>query len=98
MNMLQQTTSFIRQLALSQGFDHCGIAKAEKLDEDAQRLEQWLSKGLHASMQYMENHFDMRVDPTRLVPGAKSVITLLKNYFPAVDSKNTQPKISKYAW
>jgi epoxyqueuosine reductase len=98
MNTLQQTTSFIRQAALSQGFDHCGIARAQKLDEDAQRLEQWLSKGLHASMQYMENHFDLRVDPSRLVPGAKSVITLLKNYFPSATQQPGAPGISKYAY
>ncbi|HEY0041419.1 MAG TPA: tRNA epoxyqueuosine(34) reductase QueG, partial [Flavisolibacter sp.] len=67
------------------------------LTEDARRLEAWLNQGLHGKMQYMENHFDLRIDPTKLVPGAKSVITLLKNYYPekTVDSEF---KISKYAY
>src|SRR4030095_2870267 len=85
-------------MALALGFDFCGIAKAEKLDEDAKRLEQWLNKGMHGSMRYMENHFDLRVDPQKLVPGAKSVITLLINYFPSHRQNNTSPKISKYAY
>ena len=72
----------IKELATRLGFDHCGIAKAEVLGEDAKRLEQWLAKGMQGTMHYMENHFDMRIDPSKLVPGAKSVITLLLNYFP----------------
>lgn len=74
----------VREFASRLGFEHCGIAKAVKLDEDARRLESWLHKGMHGSMKYMENHFEMRVDPSKLVPGARSVITLLLNYFPAV--------------
>ncbi|MBK8520446.1 MAG: tRNA epoxyqueuosine(34) reductase QueG [Chitinophagaceae bacterium] len=85
-------------LATRLGFDFCGIAKAQLLHEDARRLEQWLSKGMHGSMQYMENHFDMRIDPSKLVPGAKSVITLLLNYFPEKEQSETAPKISKYAF
>jgi epoxyqueuosine reductase len=84
-------------LAATFGFDQCGIAKAQPLDEDARRLESWLNKGMHGSMQYMENHFELRVNPTKLVPGAKSVITLLKNYYPA-DNIQSNLKISKYAW
>ena len=61
-----------------------GIARAEHMDEEARRLEQWLSKGYHGEMAYMANHFDMRVDPTKLVPGAKSVISLLYNYYPSL--------------
>lgn len=80
------------------GFDHCGIAKAETLNEDARRLEQWLNKGMQGSMQYMENYFDLRIDPGKLVPGAKSVITLLKNYYPAEQQQPGIPKISKYAF
>ena len=79
------------------GFDHCGIAKARKLDDDARRLESWLQKGMHASMTYMENHFDLRVDPTKLVPGAKSVITLLLNYAPALPFPDKEVKIARYA-
>ena len=68
------------------------------MDEDARRLELWLNKGYHGSMRYMENHFDLRIDPSKLVPGAKSVITLLLNYFPAADQSKGTPKVAKYAW
>ena len=94
MNNTQQIKAFIRQL----GFDFCGIAKAQQLDEDARRLEQWLKKGLHGNMQYMENYFDLRIDPCKLVPGAKSVITLLLNYFPQQSQQSDTPNISKYAY
>jgi epoxyqueuosine reductase len=97
-NSLQQNTVFIKKAATELGFDRCGISRAQKLDEDAVRLEQWLHKGMHGSMQYMENYFEMRVDPSKLVPGAKSVITLLKNYYPSQDQKKGTPKISKYAF
>jgi len=90
----QQIRAFTRQL----GFDYCGIAKALQLDEDARRLEQWLKKGLHGNMQYMENYFDLRIDPTKLVPGASSVITLLLNYFPQQSQQSDTPNISKYAY
>jgi len=90
----QQIKAFTRQL----GFDFCGIAKAQQLDEDARRLEQWLKKGLHGSMQYMENYFDLRIDPGKLVPGARSVITLLLNYFPQQTQETDTPNISKYAY
>lgn len=90
----QQIKAFARNL----GFDYCGIARAQKLDDDARRLEKWLQQGMHGNMQYMENHFDLRVDPGQLVPGAKSVITLLLNYFPEQKQSPESPKISKYAW
>ncbi len=80
------------------GFDFCGIARAEKLNDDARRLENWLMKGMHGKMQYMENYFDLRTDPTKLVPGAKSVITVLLNYFPEESQKPDAPKIAKYAF
>jgi epoxyqueuosine reductase len=86
----------VKQLALQNGFDYCGIAKAQPLDEDARRLEKWLQQGMHGSMKYMENYFDLRVDPTKLVPGAKSVITLLKNYYPS--QLSAESRISKYAY
>lgn len=95
---LQQNTRYIKKTAAELGFGYCGIAKAEPLNEDARRLEQWLSKGMQGSMHYMEKHFDLRIDPGKLVPGAKSVITLLKNYFPSEQQKNNSPKISKYAF
>jgi epoxyqueuosine reductase len=90
----QQIKLFTRQL----GFDYCGIAKVQQLDDDARRLEQWLNKGWHGSMQYMENHFDLRIDPGKLVPGAQSVITLLLNYFPQQSQAPDTPHISKYAY
>ena len=85
-------------MASHAGFDYCGVAKAQVLDEDARRLESWLNKGLHGTMHYMENHFDLRVDPSKLVPGAKSVITLLLNYYPEKEQVTGAPKISKYAY
>lgn len=95
---LRTNTRWIKATAQSLGFEFCGIAKAGVLNEDARRLEQWLNKGMQGSMQYMENHFDLRIDPSKLVPGAKSVITLMKNYFPVEHQKNDAPKISKYAF
>lgn len=95
---IQKHTHQIKALAKKLGFDYCGIAKAVKLDKDARRLEQWLHQGMHGKMQYMENHFDLRVDPSKLVPGAKSVITLLKNYYPSVKQQPNTPLIAKYAW
>lgn len=81
------------------GFDQVGIAKAERLDEEAKRLEQWLSKGYQGSMHWMENHFEKRIDPTKLVPGAKSVISLVFNYHTDKEQKDPDaPKISKYAY
>lgn len=80
------------------GFDYCGIARAMPLDDDARRLERWLQKGMQGSMHYMENYFDLRIDPARLVPGAKSVITLMQNYFPGEEQSAAAPKISKYAY
>ncbi len=98
MNTPQNHTLFIKKTALRLGFDYCGIARSQRLDDDAFRLENWLNKGMHGSMQYMENHFELRIDPAKLVPGAKSVITLLKNYYPSQKQKSDAPKISKYAF
>ena len=98
MRSLTADSQFIKKTAQSLGFEHCGIARAMPLEEDARRLEQWLKKGYQGTMQYMENHFDLRVDPTKLVPGAKSVITLLQNYYPEARQKTDTPGISKYAF
>lgn len=95
---LDKITHLVKTFAHQQGFDYCGIAKAEKLDDDARRLESWLKKGYNGTMQYMENNFELRIDPAKLVPGAKSVITLLMNYFPLEKQDNNAPKISKYAY
>ena len=89
---------FVKQTAAQLGFDYCGIAKAEKLNDEARRLESWLNKGFNGSMSYMNNYFELRIDPSKLVPGAKSVITLLLNYFPAEQQKAEVPRISKYAY
>jgi epoxyqueuosine reductase len=91
-------TQVIKNLAAALNFDYCGIAKAEFLNDDARKLESWLNNSFHGSMKYMENYFDLRVDPAKIVPGAKSVITLLKNYFPSTAQHSDTPKISKYAW
>jgi epoxyqueuosine reductase len=80
------------------GFDYCGISRAEFLEEEAPRLENWLKKGMHGKMQYMENYFDKRLNPTLLVEGAKSVISLMLNYFPAQELNKSDYKISKYAY
>ena len=98
MNNRGNHTKLVKQFAYELGFDYCGIAKAERLNEDAERLESWLNKGFHGSMQYMENHFELRVNPAQLVPGAKSVITLLQNYFPSEQQTESAIKISKYAF
>ena len=96
--MKEKQTILVKQLAAELGFNFCGIAKATKLDDDARRLESWLNKGMHGSMHYMERYFDMRIDPGKLVPGAKSIITLLLNYFPNEKQHSNALKISKYAY
>jgi epoxyqueuosine reductase len=96
---IHQRTQFIKQSALALGFSFVGIAKARQLDEEAKRLEDWLNQGFHGEMSYMENHFDKRIDPTKLVDGAKTVVTLMYNYY--TEEKPTDenaPKISKYAY
>jgi epoxyqueuosine reductase len=92
-------SQLIKAEAMRLGFDQCGISKAEFLEEEAPRLEQWLKNNHHGSMSYMENHFDKRLDPRLLVDGAKSVISLSLNYFPADRQTDAEaPKISKYAY
>jgi epoxyqueuosine reductase len=97
-NQIEKHTTIVKKLAGQLGFDFCGIAQARRLEEDERRLANWLQKGYQGMMQYMENYFDLRVDPTRLVPGARSVITLLLNYFPAEQQIAGAPRISKYAF
>ena len=98
MTPVEKHTDFIKTKAYELGFDYCGIARAQRLDDDARRLEQFLSKGFQGSLHYLENHFDMRVDPTKLVPGAKSVVTLLKNYYPSEKQRPDAPQVAKYAY
>jgi epoxyqueuosine reductase len=95
---LSQKTALIKQIATRLGFSHCGIAKAQFLEQDAKRLEHWLNQNYHGQMAYMANYFDQRTNPSVLVPGAKSVITLLKNYYPAQQQKHNTAKIAKYAY
>lgn len=92
------TTTLIKSEAKRLGFLSCGISKAQFLEEEAPRLEKWLNQNMHGEMGYMENHFDKRLDPTKLVEGSKSVISLLLNYFPAEIQNETSFKISKYAY
>ena len=89
----------IKAWAQELGFLACGFAKAEKLDREESHLDQWLTNGFHGNMQYMENHREMRLDPTLLVPGSKSVISLAFNYYPENTKENeNNPQIAKYAW
>ena len=91
--------SFIKKKASELGFSFCGISKAGFLEEEAPKLEEWLSRGYQGKMRYLENHFDKRLDPTKLVPGAKSVISLVYNYYPKkIHQSDNSPKIAKYAY
>jgi len=99
MGSVDKNTSFIKQKATELGFLYCGISKADFLEDEAPRLENWLNQKKQGEMSWMENHFDKRLDPRLLVDGAKSIVTVLLNYFP----KETLPsegnfKISKYAY
>jgi epoxyqueuosine reductase len=94
----QQYTNLIKQKAGELGFMYCGISKAEFLEEEAPRLENWLNRQMHGQMHYMENHFDKRLDPRLLVPGAKSVVSLLLNYYPPETLPEDSLQISKYAY
>ncbi|MFT5892853.1 MAG: epoxyqueuosine reductase [Dokdonia sp.] len=91
-------TAFIKAEAKRLGFMSCGISKAGFLEEEAPRLEKWLKDNMNGEMQYMENHFDKRLDPTKLVEGSKSVISLLLNYYPTATQEEGSYKISKYAY
>ncbi len=99
MSTQQRHTDLIRAEAQRLGFEFVGFARAERLDDAARRLETWLGRGAHGRMAYMENHFDLRVDPTLLVPGAKTLICLTFNYFnPEKQTDPEAPKISQYAY
>ena len=98
MNNKSTYSSIIKQEAKRLGFDFCGISKAEFLEEEAPRFEKWLNEKKHGKMEYMENHFDKRLNPTLLVDRAKSVVSLLYNYYPEQKQNPDSPKISKYAY
>lgn len=95
---ISKHTAIIKSEAKRLGFDFCGISKADFLEEEAPRLEKWLSENRHGSMDYMANHFDKRLDPRLLVDGAKSVVSLLYNYYPSQQQTENAPKLSKYAY
>ena len=91
-------SKLIKKTAKNLGFISCGISKAEFLEEEAPRFEKWLNEQKHGQMAYMENHYDKRLDPRLLVPGAKSVVSLLLNYYTDEHQVEGAPKISKYAY
>jgi epoxyqueuosine reductase len=96
---IQTITQSIKEQAFGLGFYHIGIAKAQPMEEEDRRLEAWLNQGYHGQMSYMANHYEKRVDPTKLVPGAKSVISLAYNYFTTEkQTDSAAPKFSTYAF
>ena len=96
---IDELSATIKEKALELGFAGCGFSRAEALPEDAERLKSWLTKGYHAGMGYMANHFEKRTDPTLLVDGARTVISLLYNYYTdRVQSDPEAPILSKYAY
>lgn len=97
-NNKERYTQFIKAESKRLGFLSCGISKAGFLESEAPRLEKWLTNQMNGQMSYMENHFDKRLDPTLLVDGAKSVISLLLNYYPSEVQNPGSYKISKYAF
>lgn len=98
MNLKATYTQMIKNKAYDLGFMYCGISKAGFLEEEAPRLEKWLQEQRNGKMDYMSNHFDKRLNPTLLVDDAKSVVSLLLNYYPQEQQENTDFKISKYAY
>ena len=98
MNNPSKYTQLIKTEAKRLGFMSCGISKAGFLEKEAPRLENWLNENMHGEMRYMENNFDKRLDPTKLVEGSKSVISLLLNYFPHETQSEDSYKISKYGY
>lgn len=94
----EKYSQFIKTQAQRLGFLSCGIAKADFLEEEAPRLEQWLGNNYQGEMHYMANHFDKRLDPRLLVEGAKSVISLSYNYYPQELQSKGSYKLSKYAY
>jgi epoxyqueuosine reductase len=97
-NNKEKYSQLIKAESKRLGFLSCGISKAEFLEEEAPRLENWLNKNHHGQMSYMENHFDKRLNPKLLVDDSKSVISLLLNYFPSEEQNSDSYKISKYAY
>ncbi len=95
---VSQRTNLVKEVVLNHGFLNCGISQSGFLETEAPRLDSWLQNGYHGSMQWMENHYDKRLDTRKLVEGSKSVITMTYNYFPAETKPEGKPKIAKYAY
>jgi len=98
MSVIEKHTKIVKDIAYELGFQFCGISKAEFLEDEAPRLEAYLKEGRHGKMQWIENYFDKRLDPTKLVEGAKSVVSLLINYFPSEKQNPNSYKLAKYAY
>jgi epoxyqueuosine reductase len=99
LTLIHERTDFVKSTASRLGFTFCGISKAEFLREEAPRLEEWLRRGYQGKMNYLENYFDKRLDPTLLVPNAKSVVTVLYNYYPEKEvGDESGYKVAKYAY
>lgn len=98
MSSAAQHTAWVKQLAQEAGFLACGIATLRRLDEEEAPLKEWLQRGFHGKMQYMENHFEKRLDPRLILPGATHLVLFLYNYSPAEPQKEHVPKIARYAW
>jgi len=100
MNSSTRHASLLKSTAAALGFEFCGIAKASFLEEEAPKLESWLNQNYHGKMGYLANHFDKRLDPTKLVPGAKTVVSLGYNYFPKeiLPQREEDIKLAKYAY
>ena len=96
----QNQSQLIKDKAIELGFDFCGVSKADFLEDEAPRLENWLNQHQHGQMHYMANHFDKRLDPRKLVEGAKSVVSVLLNYYPEkrLPEGAEDYKVSKYAY
>ena len=93
-----RNSELIKSRARSLGFLDCGISKAQSLENESEQLRKWLKERRHGNMQYMENYFDKRTDPTRLVENAKSVISVILNYYPEQQQRNDSYQIAKYAY
>ncbi|MDF2156333.1 tRNA epoxyqueuosine(34) reductase QueG [Algoriphagus sp. CAU 1675] len=100
MNSAEKHAQTLKAIAQRLGFDFCGIAKAEFLEDEAPRLENWLHRNYQGEMGYLANHFDKRLDPTLLVPGAKTVVSLIYNYYPEkkLPEDPNSIKLAKYAY
>ncbi len=96
--IVDKHTALVKTIAKQLNFDFCGVSKAVFLEDEAPKFEQWLKRGYQGQMGYLENHFEKRLDPTKLVPGAKSVVSLIYNYYPQKVHESESPKIAKYAY